>query len=148
CFKDTSCRRVHEPEIPFCGATKTERAELLVDTDRRGPENFGQLPATHPAQQIHLPEPILRHDVALRLGHVFDGGGADVGDAPAIAFDDHVFLQARKINVAVELRKRTVNVTPKGGAHDYDNDAKEDEQNAKQRSQAGSCWDGEIPSLE
>jgi hypothetical protein len=40
-----------------------------------------------------------------------------------IALDDHIFLQARKIDVAVELRQRAINVTPKNGGYDHDDDA-------------------------
>ncbi len=115
-FKDSARCRIDETEIAFGGATETERAELFVDIDGGRTEDFGKLPAPDAPQQIHLPEPILRHDVALRFGHVFDGTRANVRDAPVIALDDYVLLQTGKINVAVELRQRAINETPKNGA--------------------------------
>jgi hypothetical protein len=36
------------------------------------------------------------------------------------------------------LRQWAINVTPKKGAYDHDDNADQNEQNAKQRSQAGS----------
>ncbi len=137
-FKETACRRIDEAEIAFGGAAESECAELLIDIECGGTEDFGELTATDATQQIHLPEAVLRDDITLGLGHVFDGTCANVRHAPMIALDDHVFLQARQINVAVELRQRAINVTPKNGGHDHDDDADQNEQNAKQRSQAGS----------
>ena len=59
-----------------------------------------------------MPEAILRHDVALYFDHIFDRAGADVGDAPVIAFDNDVFLQAREIETAIELREWAIDEIP------------------------------------
>src|SRR5207249_12175677 len=62
---------VHERGVALSGASKSVGAELFVDGKRPGAENLRKLPAGEAAEQVHLPETILRHDVALRLGQIF-----------------------------------------------------------------------------
>src|SRR5579871_4356128 len=133
------CRWINKAEVAFSGPPESERAKLLVDIDGRRSEDFRKLAARNAPKQIHLPEPILRHDISLRFHHVFDGTCADVRHSPVIALDNHILLQSGKIRVAVELRQRPVDEMPEAGAYDHDDDADNDEQDAKQGSQAGSC---------
>ena len=93
-----------EAIVAVRGASETEGAELLVNVEGSGAQDFGELAASDATQEIHLPEAVLRHDVALGFDHVFDGICANVGDAPVIALDDDVFLEAWESDGAVELR--------------------------------------------
>ena len=45
--------------------TDAERTELHVDFHDVGTENLGKLAAADATEQIHLPEPVLRDDIAL-----------------------------------------------------------------------------------
>ena len=62
---------VQERGVALSGASKSVGAELFVDGKRSGTQNLRKLPAGDAAEQVHLPETILRHDVALRLGQIF-----------------------------------------------------------------------------
>ena len=98
-LENTARRRIDKPPVPLRRAPEAKSAKLLINIDGRCPKNFRKLPPRHASQQIHLPQPVLRHDVTLRLDHIFDGACANVRHAPVIAFDDHIFLQPWKIDV-------------------------------------------------
>src|SRR5439155_23861222 len=57
--------------VTLCGAGEAVRSKLFVDENRLGAQNFRKLPAGDAAQQIHLPEAVLCHDVALSLCEIF-----------------------------------------------------------------------------
>ena len=147
-FKNSSRYRIDESVVAFRGAAETKCAELLVNIDRSGAKNFRKLATRDASQQIHLPQPVLRHHVTLRLRHVFDGTRANMRHAPLIALHDHIFLQSLERDVAVELRQRTIDESPENGCRDQDDNAGKGDKDAKQGSQACSSRSGETPSLE
>ncbi len=110
-------------------------AEILVDREGGWAQDLGELSASDAAQQIHLPETVLGHDVALGLGQVFDGIGANVRHAPAVALDDHFFLQTRQRRAAIQLRQRLVHQPPNESASENQNNPKDPQQNPQNRSQ-------------
>ena len=63
--------RFEEGGFAVRGAGEAVRAELFVDEQRCGAEDFRKLPASGAAEQIHLPETVLRHYVALGLREIF-----------------------------------------------------------------------------
>ena len=63
--------------VTLCGAGEAVRSKLFVDENRLGAQNFRKLPAGDAAQQIHLPEAVLCHDVALSLCEIFALVAAD-----------------------------------------------------------------------
>jgi len=69
-FHDDTGFFVEERGIAFRGRAEAEKPEMLVDGDGTGPKDFRELAAGNAAEQIHLPEAILGHDVALGFGHV------------------------------------------------------------------------------
>ena len=101
-------------------AGESQGAKFLVDGNHRRPEDFRQLAARHAPQQVHLPQAVLRHDVALRLDHVFSGTGADVRDAPAVAIHAHFAVQAIYGDGSVHLRQRPVSEPPDARARGND----------------------------
>ena len=78
---------------------------MFVDGNSGGAKNFRELTASDAAEQIHLPEAVLGHDVALGFGHVGQRRGADMRDAPDVAIDGNRVLQTWKRSGAVDLRK-------------------------------------------
>ena len=98
------------------------------------------MPAGSTAKQIHLPEAVLRHDVALGLREVFHGCGTDVRNAPEVTFDGNLVLETGQGNAAVNLRQRSVDIPPGCGAgrnHKNGKDPVEDPKNGPQiRSRA------------
>jgi hypothetical protein len=95
---------------------------LLVDVERDGAENLGELAASDSTEEIHLPQTVLGHDVALSFDHVFHGICADVRDAPVVALDDDVLLEARESDGAVEPGKRAIDEPPESCADGDHND--------------------------
>ena len=71
CFHHLARFGIKERGVPFRGASEAIRAELFVDGKRPRAENLGKLPASDAAEQIHLPETVLRHDVALCFREIF-----------------------------------------------------------------------------
>src|SRR6266571_3020641 len=67
-FDDLASFRLEKCGIAVRSAAKPEDAKFLVNRKRPWTKNFGKLAARGTAHQIHLPEAILRHNVALRFG--------------------------------------------------------------------------------
>jgi len=61
---------VQERDVAFGGGAEADNAEMFVDGDGGGTKNFRELTASDAAEQVHLPETILGHDVALGFSHV------------------------------------------------------------------------------
>jgi len=78
---------VQESDVVLGGGAKAENAEMFVDGYGGGAQNLRELTASDAAEQIHLPEAVLCHDVALRFGHVSQRRSADVRNAPDVAID-------------------------------------------------------------
>ena len=72
-------------KLPRRDARESERAELLVRIERRLPEHLGQPTRAGSPIEVHLEEPVLRGDVALKIEEVVRGLRVDVRDAVAIA---------------------------------------------------------------
>ena len=111
-FHDGAGFLVKEGGVAFCGRAEAEGAKVLVYRDGLRAEDFRELAASDSAQEVHLPETILGHDVTLGFGHIAEGGCADVGDAPYVALDSDLILQARKRSGAVHLWERTEEKPP------------------------------------
>jgi hypothetical protein len=93
------------------------------------------LTACGAAKEIHLPEAILRHDVALGFREVFYGCGADVRDAPVITFDGDFLAETGEGSAPIDLRQRAVDKPPGyRGRRNYENgeDPVEDSKNDSQ----------------
>ena len=103
---------VEERGISFSSPSKAVGSKLSVDEKRSGSQDFRKLPAGGAAQQIHLPEAILRHDVALGLREIFHRGGADVGHAPEVTVDGDLVLQTGQGSAPVDLRQGAVDIPP------------------------------------
>ncbi len=103
---------IEERGAALSSAGEAVRSKLLVDGKRSGAQNFRKLPAGHAAEQIHLPEAVLRHDVALRFREIFHGRGPDVRHSPAITFDGGFLLETGQGRAPVELWQRTVDKPP------------------------------------
>ena len=111
---------VEESGVAFGRWAEAEQTEMLVDADGRGAEDFRELATGYAAEEIHLPEAVLSHDVALGLRHIGEGSGADVGDAPGVTLDDDLSLQTRKRSGAIQPGERTEEEPP-GEAAGYEN---------------------------
>ena len=68
------------------------------------------------AQDVHLPEAILRGDVALRHHHVLDRTGGDVRHAPGIAIHADLRHEAGERRGPIELRERAMTNPPGVGS--------------------------------
>ena len=71
CFHDLARFGIKERGVALGGASKSVGSKLFVDDKRLGAQNFGKLAAGDAAEQVHLPETVLRHYVALRFCEVF-----------------------------------------------------------------------------
>ena len=71
------------------GEANLQHALRLVVLDERGTHDFGQLAVGVAAHAIHLPQAILRGDVALRDEKVVEIGGVNVRDAVRVAADSN-----------------------------------------------------------
>src|SRR6185437_16107016 len=97
-----------------------------------GPEYFRHVSGGHAAGHVHLPESVLRGDVALRDEEVIEIGGLNVRHSVAVAAHRYGGVQAMQLKLAVKLWKRCAHVVfqPDGCA---DHDA---------RGSDGQCDDG------
>ena len=68
-----------------------------------GSGDFGELSPCESAHDIHLPEAVLRGDIALREEQIGHAGGIKGGDALFVPRDRHLLAQARGDECAVEL---------------------------------------------
>ncbi len=62
---------IEEGGVAFGGAGEAVGSKLFVDEKSPGAQDFRELAAGRAAEQIHLPEAVLRHDVALGLREIF-----------------------------------------------------------------------------
>ena len=82
-----------------------QRALQAVVGQHGAAEDGGQFAGGVAAQQVHLPEAVLRGDEALGEDEVVQRTGVDVGNAVGIALDRHRRSQAVDGQRAVELRQ-------------------------------------------
>ena len=117
---------------------QSERAKIFVNLQRSLTQNLGKLPARHPPQQIHLPQPILCHDVTLGLGQILDRSGANVRHAPSVAVHRNLLLKAGKANASLELWQRAVDKPPGQRGSKNNENPKKPENNSRESSQLHS----------
>ena len=115
------------------GIAKLKHALRLVVPKQRGAHDLGQFAVGVAAKGVHLPQAILRGDVALRDEHVLLRGSVDVGNAMLIAANrDRRGEGGRalrsEMDVAVEDRKRGLG----GRAQPEDADAGEQDEDRHQ----------------
>ncbi len=90
--------------VALGGTGEAVGTKTLIDLEGSGSQDFGELTARGTAEEIHLPQAILRHDVALGFREVLYGCGANVRDAPAIPFDGDFLAEAGQGSAAIDLR--------------------------------------------
>ena len=134
-FHDDARLFVKQGGVAIGGGTKAKKAEMLVNGKSNGAEDFGELTAGDAAEQIHLPQAILRHDVALGFGHVGERGGANVRDAPDVAVDGDLILQPGERGGAVDLRQGTEEKPPGQAATGKDQKSQKPTEDAECESQ-------------
>ncbi len=74
--------------------------------NQRGPHDFGKLAIGVAAIGVHLPQAILRRDVALRDEEIFLRGSFDMGNAVRVATDNNWSRESGEMEVAIELGQR------------------------------------------
>ena len=87
------------------GGTDLEGALGAVVRDEAGAEDFGEFAGGVAAEDVHLPEAVLRGDEALGEDEVVEGGGVDVRDAVGVALDGDGSGEAGDGEGAVDLRE-------------------------------------------
>ncbi len=95
---------------------------MRVDFHDVWTKNFRELATTDATKQIHLPESVLGHYVALRFDQISETGCANVRDAPDVALDSYFSFQSGKGKRAVNLWERPINEPPKAEAAQKQND--------------------------
>src|SRR5262249_60667191 len=115
-----------------------ERPKVLLAGQSCGPQNLGELPSPNAPQKIHLPQPILSHDVALGLRHIFKRKGTNMGHSPAISLHGDLGVESGKGSASIDLRQWPVDKPPHHGARGHDDDGKNPVQDSKTGSQGGS----------
>ncbi len=106
----------------LCSSCEAIRSKALINLERPRTKYFRKLPARGASQQIHLPKPVLRHDVPLRLRKVFHRRSANVRHAPAIALHRNFLTETRQRNASIDLWQRPVNKPPcHRGASNHEN---------------------------
>ena len=101
--------RVRVIARPFFRVERTpehHQPGAAVVVERVGSENLGESSLVPPAPHLHLPEPVLRHHVALRKEEIVVVPGIDVRYPPLVPDDLHRLSQTRDLQFPVDLRKR------------------------------------------
>jgi hypothetical protein len=121
-------------EGAVCGGADLEGALDAVMLKEGGTEDFGEVAGDVAAEGVHLPEAVLRGDVALGDDEVVEGCGVDVGDAVCVALDGDGRGESGDGESAVELRERVakgladpVAADEEAGDGEDDDDGDEDE---------------------
>jgi hypothetical protein len=117
-FHDGAGFLVEQSSVAFGGGAEAESAEAFVYGNGNGAEDFRELATSNAAEEVHLPETVLRHDVALGFRHIGERGCADVRDAPDVAVNGDLILQAGQRGCAVHLRERAKKKPPCKAATD------------------------------
>src|SRR5260370_3393578 len=129
---------VAQGDVAFCRAAEPEHSKILVDGECLFAQNLRKLSARDAPKEIHLPEPVLRHDVALRFGEIFYRGGPNVRNAPLVTFDGDLVPETGQGSAAVDLRQRAVDEPPSTGPKSNNKDGRDPEDNPKNGSQVYS----------
>ena len=87
---------------------QAENALLAIMFNQRRAEDLGHLARSVPSHHIHLPETILRRDVALCIEKVFQCLRLDGGNAVSVARYRHRSGQVRQRDLSIQLRQRGV----------------------------------------
>ncbi len=80
--------------------------------DSVGPGDLGEATLGRPTPDLHLPQPVLRHDVALGEEEIIGGLRGDVRHAPRVADNLDGRVQPGDLQVAVNLRERRLRQRP------------------------------------
>ena len=88
------------------GSPKHHQARAPVVGERFRSEDFREAALVPAPPHLHLPEPVLRHDVALRAEEIVIVAGVDVRDPPLVADDLHRLPEPGKGELPVKLSER------------------------------------------
>ena len=118
------------------GGAELQRALQLVVRELRGAEDFSQRAGGVAAQDVHLEQPVLRDDEALREDEVVGRGGSDGGDAACIALDRNGLGKAGDGERAIDLRQRLRyrRTHPVAGVEDSRSGCQDEQHDQSQRS--------------
>ena len=101
--------RVRVIARPFFSVERTpehHQPGAAVVVERVRSENLGEASLVPPTPHLHLPEPVLRHDVALGKEEIVIVLGIDVRYPPLVPDDLHHLSQTWELQFPVDLRKR------------------------------------------
>ena len=70
------------------------------------PQKLRRLARRHPPRHIHLPQPVLRRHIALRLEKIIEIRRFNVWNPMPVASDRNRNLQSRQLQLPIKLRKR------------------------------------------
>ena len=106
----TVSRHGGDGNVGGLGEAQGTAFHVVIDGDVA--EYLGEITGRRAAKEIHLPEAVLRDDVALRDEEIVERLRANVGDAEGIAFDGDRGLQTGNGDGPVELRERAAEPPP------------------------------------
>ncbi len=118
-------RRVHLSDGLLRYLAQSEDALLAIRVHEVGAKNYGEIAGSKTACHVHLPEPLLRGDVALGEKEVVEGCRGDCWDAQPITSDHHWMSESSKLNGAVFLRQRGTHCSIKPEVEGKKNDQQE-----------------------
>ena len=87
------------------GGANLKDALSAVMRDEAGAQDFGEFSGGMAAEDVHLPEAVLRGDETLRDDEVVERGGVDVRDAMGVALDGDWSGESGDGESPVDLRK-------------------------------------------
>jgi len=87
-------------------AAIAQSARIQVAGERLRTQHLREPALPRPLPQLHLKQPVLCHDEALREKQIVLIGGIDVRDAPAVAPHAHRMVQAGNACLAAQRRER------------------------------------------
>ena len=126
-LKLRALRRVHGGDGLFRDLPQAEDALLAVGSDKVRAEDHGQIAGSEAARHVHLPQPLLRGDIALSEEEIAKVRRGDGRDPERIARDRYRLGESGHSNGAVFLRQ--------SGAHSAvkpDIEGEEDDQQQQQ----------------
>ena len=109
-FQHGACFGAGRRQAGGRGLLQAQRAEEAVPIQRRLAHHLREAAGGPAPVHVHLPQPVLRGDVALGKEEVVQVGGFDVGDAPVVPVDPHLAAEPGQVHGALALGRRAAQV--------------------------------------
>ena len=140
-FEVGALGHAHVGHVSLRDLSQAKDAMLAIKLDVLRPQNGGQIAGSVAPGHVHLPQPVLRGDVALGKKQVWQVSGGDVGNAERVVGHSDGPSQAGKVDRAIHLRQRRPNRAIKPEVEGEEDDQQEyQHSHDRAKNEFGAGW--------